>query len=543
MKSSQKFYLILPIIVLFTLVVGFILGNYFSGNAISRKFFMSSGNKIDVILDIINDQYVDSVNMKSLVEETIPKIISELDPHSTYIPAEDLETVNEDMEGHFSGIGVQFIKQNDTIIVVNVISQGPSEKVGLQAGDRIVTINDSIFAGVGITDEKVMKTLRGPKGTKVTVGIKRNGKSEIKKYEITRGDVPVNTIDVAYEIEKGVGLIKIGKFGKPTYIEFLKALGVLTKEGCQSFIIDLRQNTGGSLDVAINICNEFLPSGRLIVYTKGKSFPRSDAYANGTGSCQNQPIVILMDELSASASEIVAGAMQDNDRGLIIGRRSFGKGLVQNQVELSDGSALRLTIARYYTPSGRCIQKDYELGKRNEYEQDLITRFNHGEFDSQDSIKQPKGHQYKTTLGRTVYDGGGIMPDIFIPRDTSGMTSYFSNLQQNGIIYEYAFLYVDQNRKKLEKFKNYKDLWAYLKTQSLLEGVVQHAETKNIRRRPVLIGKSANLIENTKQAYIIRNIFGEKGFYPVLQHKDPVISKAIEVIRKGETFPKEPDKK
>lgn len=541
MRSSQKYYLILPVIVLLAVVVGFILGNYFSNNSISRKFFLNSGNKIDVILDIIDEQYVDSVNMKDLVEDAIPKLISELDPHSSYIPAQDLEAVNEDMEGRFSGIGVQFNRQRDTIMVVSVISGGPSERVGLLAGDRIVTINDSLFVGSNITDEKIMKTLRGPKGTKVKVGIMRSGKDTLQDYEITRGDVPVNTVDVSYEVDKGIGLIKLSKFGRTTYAEFIQALGLLSQAGCESFIIDLRQNTGGLLDVAINICNEFLPGGRLVVYTEGKAFPRSEAYANGTGACQTQPLVILTDEMSASASEIVAGAIQDNDRGLVIGRRTFGKGLVQNQMTLGDKSALRLTIARYYTPSGRSIQKEYKLGDIANYEQDLINRFQHGEFDSQDSIKLSTMDVHKTVLGRPVYGGGGVMPDIFIPRDTVGITSYFSQLQQNGIIYEYAFLYTDQHREALKKFQSYQELWAYLKKQSLLENVVRYAESKNIRRRPVLISRSAKVIENLLQAYIVRNFFGDKGFYPIYFDKDPAVQKAVEVIKKGEAFPKAPE--
>ena len=536
MKSSRKSQWFVPVIILLTLVVGFILGNYFSNNSISRKFFLNSGNKIDVILDVINQQYVDSVNMKELVEDAIPKIVSELDPHSTYIPAQDLEVVNEDIEGHFSGIGVQFSKQNDTIMVVSVISGGPSEKVGLQPGDRIVTINDSVYAGVGVTDEKIMKTLRGHKGTKVKVGIKRGDKKDLQIYEITRGDVPINTIDVSYEVAEGIGLIKLNKFGKSSYAEFIQALGTLSQLGCNAFILDLRQNTGGLLDIAINICNEFLPKGRLIVYTEGKAVNRSDVYANGTGFCQTQPVIVLIDEMSASASEIVAGAIQDNDRGLIIGRRSFGKGLVQNQITMGDGSALRLTIARYHTPSGRCIQKEYELGNSANYEQDLINRFNKGEFDSQDSIKQA-GNIYRTRSGRPVYGGGGILADVFIPRDTIGVTSYYSQLVQNGIIYEYAFQYTDKNREKLEQFKDYKSLWEHLKRQPLLEGVVQYAETKNIRRRPVLINKSSKIIDNLAQAYIIRNMLGDSGFYPVFQHNDPAILKAVEIIQRGEAFP------
>lgn len=536
MKSSQRTIFTL-IASLLLLIIGFIAGNYFSGKSFGRGFFMSSGNKLDIILDIINDQYVDSVNVRNLVEEAIPKIIGELDPHSTYIPAKDLKAVNESMEGHFSGIGVSFIMKNDTILVTSVITGGPSEKVGMQAGDRIITVDDSIFAGKNINQDKVMTTLRGEKGTKVKIGIKRGNNNHLITYEITRGDVPVNSIDTSYEISKGVGYIRINTFGRTTYDEFITATGKLMEKGCVSYIIDLRQNSGGLMDPAIHIVNEFLPKNRLIVYTQGKAYTRRDAVANGTGICQQAPVIILMDEWSASASEIVAGAIQDNDRGLIIGRRSFGKGLVQTQEELADGSALRLTIARYYTPSGRCIQKDYELGNIKDYEQEFINRFSHGELDSQDSIKLNINLKYKTVGGRIVYGGGGIMPDIFIPRDTAGITSYYSTLISKGVIQEFSFQYADENRVKLSKFKDYKSMWNYLKTQPLLKEIVQYAETKNIRKRPVLINQSSWLIENVTQAYIIRNIIGDEGFYPVILDKDPVISTAIEKINKGQIDP------
>ncbi len=540
--SSKKTYLWLPVLIIFTLIVGFFIGNYFSSKPLGRKLFVSSGNKIDVILDIIDEEYVDSVDMKDLVENAIPKIINELDPHSVYIPAEDLQTVNDDLEGHFSGIGVQFSLQKDTIMVVSVISGGPSEKVGLLPGDRIVTINDSLFVGENVNNDKVMKTLRGEKGSIVKIGVKRSTTGDkLKTFEITRGDVPVNTVDIAYQVDKGIGLIKINKFGRTTYNEFIVSISKLLEEGCESFIIDLRGNSGGFLDIAVNIINEFLARGQLIVYTQGKAFPRSDAVANGTGTCQDNPVVILVDEWSASASEIVAGAIQDNDRGLIIGRRSFGKGLVQNQIPLSDKSAVRLTIARYYTPSGRCIQKEYELGQGEKYELDLINRFTHGEFDSADSIKS-NGSEFKTLLGRPVYAEGGIMPDIFIPRDTLGYTSYYTNLINNNVLYEFSFQYSDQYRDKLSKFKDYKSLVAYLQKQPILEDVVSYAETKGIHRRPVLINVSGKQIENLAQAYIVRNIFGDNGFYPVYLSNDIAVKKAVEVIKQKKTYPVAPEK-
>ncbi|MDR1121725.1 MAG: S41 family peptidase [Dysgonamonadaceae bacterium] len=537
MKSFLKYIVILPTVILLLLVIGFLAGNHFSNNILLGRKFYQPGSKINAVLGVINNYYVDTIVVKDLAEEAIPSIINELDPHSSYIPAQDLEAVNDDIDGHFSGIGIEFSRQNDTIIVISIVSGGPSEKVGIQPGDRIVTIDDSLYAGTGFSDEKIIKTLRGTKGTKVSIGVKRANREELQIYEITRGDVPRNTVDVAYEVSKGTGLIKINKFGRSTYTEFLNALGLLINAGCESFILDLRQNPGGLLDVAINVANEFLSKDQLIVYTEGKAFSRTEAYANGTGMCQTSPLVVLVDEMAASASEIVAGAIQDNDRGTIIGRRSFGKGLVQNQIELGDGSALRLTVARYYTPSGRCIQKAYQMGNGAVYEQELVNRFVNGEFDHRDSIKTSEA-QFKTLLGRTVFDGGGIMPDIFIPRDTIGITSYYLSLLQNGIIHEYTLRYTDEHRETLTKFKDYRRLWNYLKTQPLLNGIVSYAAENGIRPRPTLIDKSAPLIENLAHAYIIRNIFGNPGFYPVILFKDPVVMKAVEVIRKGEAFPK-----
>ena len=537
--NSKKTSLWLPFVIILTLVIGIIVGSYFS-STFGRKFSIPTGNKIDAILNLIYREYVDSVNIDDLVEGAIPKIINELDPHSVYIPAKELQAINEDMEGHFSGIGVQFSIQNDTVMVVNVISGGPSEKVGLQPGDRIVTINDSLFVGSDITNERVMKNLRGEKGSIVNVGIKRIGSNELYNYTITRGDIPLYSVDVAYQIRPGIGFIRINKFGGTTYNEFIVSISELLSEGCESFIIDLRGNSGGYLTAAINIINEFLPRGRLIVYTEGRASPRSETIANGTGTIQREPLVILTDEWSASASEILAGAIQDNDRGTIIGRRTFGKGLVQNQFSLPDNSALRLTIARFYTPSGRSIQKKYELGKGEEYEMDLLIRYEHGEFDTADSIKQDNNPRYETRIGRIVYGGGGIMPDIFVPRDTAGASSYFTNLINRNIIYEFAFQYTDRNRNLKNKFEDYQSLLAYLKSQPLLDEVVSFAESKGIRRRPTLIEISRKQIENLTQAYIIRDFFGNDGFYPVYLATDPVVKKAVEVIQEGRAFPEKP---
>ena len=533
MDKNKRIAIWLPVIIAASIALGIFIGNHYLSISTGKFRSYASGNKINAILDIIDEQYVDTVNMSQLVEGAIPKIFSELDPHSGYIPAADAQMVNEELEGSFSGIGVSFNLQTDTILVISVIPGGPSEKAGLLAGDRIITINDSLFAGNNSSQGKIMKTLRGAKNSVVKLGIKRSTSQDLLYFNVTRGDVPVNSVDVAYVVREGVGYIKVNKFARTTYNEFITAIAKLKQQNCKSFIIDLRGNTGGYMDAAINMINEFMANGRLIVYTEGKAFPRNDVYANGTGTCQDAPIVVLTDEFSGSASEIFAGAIQDNDRGLIIGRRTYGKGLVQSQIPLSDGSALRLTIARYYTPSGRCIQKDYELGKTDEYDQDLFNRFMHGEFDSADSIKINNSLKYQTSLGRTVYGGGGIMPDIFIPRDTSGVTSYFSNVINSGVLNLFTLEYSDNNREKLSSFKTYQELYNYLKKQPLLDKFTNYAVSKGIRKRVTLINISAKLIENQLHSYIVRNFFNDEGFYPIFLKDDVTLLKAIEVIEQG----------
>lgn len=540
MDKNKRIAIWLPVIIAASIALGIFIGNHYLSISTGKFRSYASGNKINAILDIIDEQYVDTVNMSQLVEGAIPKIFSELDPHSGYIPAADAQMVNEELEGSFSGIGVSFNLQTDTILVISVIPGGPSEKAGLLAGDRIITINDSLFAGNNSSQGEIMKTLRGAKNSVVKLGIKRSTSQDLLYFNVTRGDVPVNSVDVAYVVREGVGYIKVNKFARTTYNEFITAIAKLKQQNCKSFIIDLRGNTGGYMDAAINMINEFMSNGRLIVYTEGKAFPRNDVYANGTGTCQDAPIVVLTDEFSGSASEIFAGAIQDNDRGLIIGRRTYGKGLVQSQIPLSDGSALRLTIARYYTPSGRCIQKDYELGKTDEYDQDLFNRFMHGEFDSADSIKINNSLKYQTSLGRTVYGGGGIMPDIFIPRDTSGVTSYFSNVINSGVLNLFTLEYSDSNREKLSSFKTYQELYNYLKKQPLLDKFTNYAVSKGIRKRVTLINISAKLIENQLHSYIVRNFFNDEGFYPIFLKDDVTLLKAVEVIEQGKSMPQAP---
>ena len=540
MKNNNTRFI--PFLLAICLIAGIAIGtfyaNHFSGNKLG--IINTSSNKLNALLRIIDDQYVDTVNMGDLVEEAMPQILSELDPHSSYIPAKDLEAVNADLKGSFSGIGIQFTIQNDTIHVNSVIQGGPSEKVGLMAGDRIVEVDDSAFVGKIVTNSEAMKRLKGEKGSKVKLGVYRPGEKDLLHFTVIRGNIPVKSIDAAYMINEKVGYIKVNKFGETTYPELLIALAKLNQKNCEGLIVDLRGNTGGYMAAAIQMVNEFLPNNRLIVYTQGRKSPREDYNSNGTGSNQKMPLVVLVDEGSASASEIFAGAIQDNDRGTIVGRRSFGKGLVQQPIEFSDGSAIRLTIARYYTPSGRCIQKPYEKGKESEYELDLITRYEHGEFFSADSIKQDETEVYHTRLGRPVYGGGGIMPDIFVPQDTTGMTSYFRMAANRGLIIRYTFDYTDQNRSTLQKYDTPEKMEAYLKGQNLLNKFAAWAEKKGLKRRNNLMMKSRRLFEMSLYGNIIYNMLGMEAYVEYLNESDKTVLKAVEILEKGESFPQAP---
>lgn len=540
MKNNTKF---IPFLLAICLIAGIAIGtfyaNHFSGNKLG--IINTSSNKLNALLRIIDDQYVDTVKINDLVEEAMPQILSELDPHSSYIPAKNLEAVNSELRGSFSGIGIQFTIQDDTIHINSVIQGGPSEKVGLMAGDRIVEIDDSAFVGKIVTNNESMKRLKGEKGSKVKLGIFRPGEKEILHFTVVRGDIPVKSIDAAYMLNDKFGYIKVNKFGETTYPEFLIALAKLNQENCQGIIIDLRGNTGGYMVAPIQMINELLPNKRLIVYTQGRKSPRENYTSNGTGSSQKMPLIVLVDEASASASEIFAGAIQDNDRGTIIGRRSFGKGLVQQPIEFSDGSAIRLTIARYYTPSGRCIQKPYEKGKGEEYEMDLLTRYEHGEFFSADSIKQNEKEIYHTSLGRPVYGGGGIMPDIFVPQDTTGMTSYFRMAASRGLIIRYSFDYTDNNRNTLQKYDTVEKMLGYLKKQNLLEKFASWAEKKGLKRRNNLMYKSRNLFELSLYGNIIYNMLGLEAYISYLNETDKTVLKALEVLEQGKAFPTAPE--
>ena len=548
MEPKNKTTRFIPLLIAACLIAGIYIGVFYTKRFATNEhnglgIVTHSANKLNGLLHIIDNEYVDTVNMNELIENAMPQILGELDPHSSYIPAKDLQAVNDELSASFSGIGIQFTIQQDTIHISDVIAGGPSEKVGLMPGDRIVEIDDSAFVGKIVTNSESMKRLKGPKGSQVKLGIFRHGEKEILHFTIIRGDIPNKSIKAAYMMDDKYGYINIEKFSETTYPEMLIALAKLHQESCQGIIIDLRGNTGGYMEQAIHMINEFLPKERLIVYTEGRKFPRRDYLSNGTGSSQQLPIIVLIDEGSASASEIFAGAIQDNDRGTIIGRRSFGKGLVQQPIEFNDGSAIRLTIARYYSPSGRCIQKPYVKGHDEQYELDILTRYEHGEFFTQDSIKQDESQIYYTALGRPVYGGGGIMPDIFVPQDTTGMTSYYRMAATRGLILQFAFQYTDQNRQKLQKYENSEDLLKYLKTQSILEKFARFAESKGLKRRNILMYKSKELFDRNLYGNIIYNMLNMEEYLKYLNQSDKTVQKALEVLKKEESFPKAPEQK
>ena len=497
----------------------------------------SSGNKLNNLLHIIDDQYVDTVNINDLVEKAMPQILAELDPHSVYITAREGEIANDDLRGSFFGIGIEFVIRQDTIRVQNVIGNGPAERAGMMAGDKIVEVDDSSFVGKICTNEEAMHRLKGPKDTKVKIGLIRYGEKKVRHITITRGEIPTKSVTACYMIDDETGYIKMKNFGENTYPELLIALAKLAQQSFSNLVIDLRGNTGGYLESAVQIANEFLSKGQLIVYTEGRSFPRQEYRADGRGSYQNIPLVVLVDEGSASASEILAGSIQDNDRGTIIGRRSFGKGLVQKPMEFSDHSMIRLTIARYYTPSGRCIQKPYTDGKH--YDDDWLSRYQHGEFFSVDSIKHT-GPEYHTANGRVVYGGGGITPDIFIPEDTLGMTSYYKEATMSGLILQFAYNYTDENRQRLSELKEVKDMERYLKSQNIVEKFANFADKNGLKRRNLMIQKSHKLLERFVISRIIYNIHNEQSWTEYLNQDDPSIKETLRLFKAGEAFPQKP---
>lgn len=525
----------MPLIVAIALAGGICLGHLLPSRG--RSASTPSQHKITEMMDIISTLYVDDVDTDSLLEASMSDIMSKLDPHSVYISAADLKSVNEELEGSFSGIGVTFTIMTDTITINEVISGGPSERVGLMPGDRIVTINDSVAVGPEWTDKRILSTLRGQKGTTVNLGIKRSSAPDrLLPFAVVRDDIPVTSLDAAYMIDPSTGFVRVNKFGRNTYDEFFTALTLLSNQGARRFIVDLRGNTGGFLEVANMMVNEFLPAGATIVSMHGRSADSDNVFrANGHGSFQEAEIVVLLDEYSASSSEIFAGAIQDNDRGLVIGRRSFGKGLVQRQLPLSDSSAVRITTARYYTPSGRCIQKRYTLGDAESYELDIYDRLNHGESLSADSIKLDKSVTFYTTTGREVYGGGGIMPDIFVPVDTSGYSKYYFNVVNAGLLQKFAFNYADAARELLTSASGTQELLTHLPSDSeLLSAFVTYASRKaGVPAQWYYINISRDLIVKQLKALIARDIVGLSGYYEVMNLSDPAVVRALEELEDG----------
>ncbi len=536
-KSNRLMPLIMAVCVVVGVVIGTFYTSHFSGNRLS--IINSSGNKLNNLLHIVDDQYVDTVDINKLVEDAMPQILAELDPHSVYIGAKDVQAVNDDLRGSLSGVGIEFTIREDTIRVQNVVNAGPADRAGVKAGDKIVSVDGKPFVGKIVTNDEAMRRLKGPKDTKVKLGLLGYGEKKVRYVTITRDDIPQRSISATYMINDNTGYIKVKSFGENTYPELLISLAKLSQEDLQNLIIDLRGNVGGYMMAVIQMVNEFLPKDRLIVYTQGRKSPRQEYRSDGRGSYQKIPLVVLIDEGSASASEIFAGAIQDNDRGTVIGRRSFGKGLVQQPMAFNDGSMIRLTIARYYTPSGRCIQKPYTSGSDKDYEDDLMMRYQHGEYFSQDSIKH-EGPEYHTSIGRTVYGGGGITPDIFVAEDTLGVTSYYKEAGMTGLIFQFAYDYTDENRARLGEFTDMESLLDYLKKQNLVERFASYADRKGLRRRNLMIRKSHHLLERFIDSRIIYNMLDDEAWIEYLNLDDPAIEKAVDVFKAKQAFPKKP---
>lgn len=520
-----------PLVISIAIVLGIVIGNYIS----TKKFTLDKDRKINAVLNLIQSEYVDSIDVKDLVEQAIPAIIGNLDPHSYYIPASDIRAENEKLDGSLSGIGVSFFMMNDTANVDQVIPNGPAEKVGMLAGDRIISVNGESIVGGTLTAEGIRSKIRGEKGTKVKIGVKRNSSKKTLTFTITRDDIPMNTVDVSYMIDNKTGYIKIAQFGKNTYDEFFAALSKLKKDGASRYIVDLRGNPGGYMEMAILMVNEFLEQGELIVYTKGRK-EREDiqVWSDDQGSFHDAQVAVLIDEYSASASEIMAGALQDNDRGLVVGRRSFGKGLVQKQIYLPDSSAIRLTIARYYTPSHRCIQKDYTLGDEDDYSKELYDRYSHGELYSADSIKVDKSKIFRTANGRIVYGGGGIVPDIFVPNDTTGVTTYYRAVANLGLLQQYVYTYVDINRDQLKNVKTVKQLMGMMPSDDALTyDFVCYARDNGVPMRWYYINLSRSLIARQLRALVIRDVLGSEEFYRYYNRTDNTVNAALKALNDG----------
>lgn len=533
MDKKNRIYL--PLIIAAAIVCGIFLGYKMQSrnNAASQKtlhFFKD--DKLSLIFDLIEKNYVDTIKKDDLIEKMIPQLLEQLDPHSTYIEAKDLQGISDEMRGNFSGIGVQFVMQNDTLLILEVISGGPSFKLGIQPGDQIINVNGETIAGIKMPSDSIVPKLKGRKGTHVNVSIKREGISDLIEFDIERGEIPIFSIDVAYMINDSIGLVKVNKFAETTYREFREAIEDLRSQGAKKLIVDLRGNSGGYLQAVFQMVDEFLPADKMIVYTEGKSRPREEYLSSSNSRFGDMDIAVLIDEFTASASEIFAGAIQDNDRGIIVGRRSFGKGLVQEQIPFMDGSAIRLTVARFYTPSGRSIQKSYANGM-DEYRSELEMRMIHDEFLHPDSIHFADSLKYFTVSGRAVYGGGGIMPDVFVPADTTGISTFFRNIVTKNSIYSFALDYSNKHRKSLSAYDTPKKLTTALDELNVFDQFLTHVKGQGITYTQSDLSISKSLIKTQLYAYISRNILGDHGLYPIIFEEDKTVLKAIEELEKG----------
>ena len=528
--------IVLVLLLAVGLFTGLYIGRQITANQVRLLLngALPGNDKLARTLAVIEQQYIDSISRDSLIELAIPAIVHKLDPHSVYLPPKDFKVAEEPLKGEFDGIGVVFNMGTDTVIIMNVIPTGPSRKAGILSGDRIIKVNDTLISGVKMPQDKVMKRLRGPRGTKVKLSIERKGINDLVDIVVTRDAIPLHSVEASLMLTDDIGFIKLSQFSVTSYSEIMKALASLRKQGMRSLIFDLRGNPGGFLDQAILIANEFLPAGKLIVYTMDRNGKQMRQYSDGRGKSTDLNVAILIDESSASSSEILAGALQDNDCGTIIGRRSFGKGLVQQQIPFNDGSALRITVARYFTPTGRSIQKPYTAGDGESYDHDIIDRFNRNEFFSADSIHFADSLRFTTPKGKVVYGGGGIMPDIFVPLDTMRLTKYYAEISGRNILYRYTIEYSDINRKKLDKVQNLKEMKALLESdKALLNDFVRYAEKQGVKPNWNEIEASRKIIETQLRAYISRNSdLEDKAFYYFIYPIDKTILRAIEELKK-----------
>ena len=527
MKESR----VRPIVVAVLILAGILVGLRINRSISKRLVNLEGGSKFDEVMWYVGNDYVDTPDTHELEEEAIAAMMEKLDPHSAYVSLEEFNEVNDPLLGSFDGIGVQFRLEKDTIAIVNVIKGGPSEKVGIMAGDRIIYVDDTLVASQKLTNEDVMRKLKGPKGTKVSVRVLRRGVDGLLDYTITRDAIPTYSVDIAYMLDENMGYLKLSKFSATTVDEFRKGIRSLKQQGMKQLVFDLRGNSGGYLNAAVDVADEFLPRGSMIVYTEGRNRPRQYMKARRRGMLEDIPVVVLIDGESASASEIVAGALQDNDRGTIIGRRSFGKGLVQEQIMLSDRSAIRLTVAKYYTPTGRSIQKPF-TGDRDKYLLESLERYENGELFHEDSIHFADSLKYTTPKGKTVYGGGGIMPDIYVPLVDDSTEYFFNRIVNTGLLYQYAFDYTDSHRQQLQRYKTV-DAFdkQFTVSEAMFNELVKRAEEKGIKgteEQQEVARREAGVL---LKAYIARNLFDDEGFYPIYAPMDEVLQRAIQELK------------